>query len=103
MHMGDLNADPNFLSIMVKLQLELDTISKEIGLKNFASKITVYDVLLYRRTAKQILRYFRTIQGVLKHHHATLKLKSCKWFQDICEFVGMDVATEVTQPLHSKN
>ena len=60
-------------------------------------------MLLYGRSAKQILAYFITVLNVLKHHHNTLKLKNCKWFQDMCEFLGMDVASGVTQPAQSKN
>ena len=48
-------------------------------------------MLLYGRTAKQLLDYFRAVLNVLKHHQATLKLKKCKWFQDRCEFVGISV------------
>ena len=69
----------------------------------FESKIIVDDVLLYGRTADQLLAYFRTVLDVLKHHHTTLKLKKCKWFQDKCEFVDMDVEAGVTQSAQSKN
>ena len=48
----------------------------------FCIHIIVDDVLLYGRTAGHCLEYFRTVLDVLKHHHATLKLKKCKWFQD---------------------
>ena len=69
----------------------------------FASKIIVDCVLLYRRTAEQLLTYFRTVLDVLKHHRATLKVKKCKWFQDRCKFLGMDMAAGGTQPAQSKN
>ena len=83
--------------------MEWDTLAKEHVLKNVASKIIVDDVLLYGRTSRQILDYFRTVLDVLKHHRATLKLKKCKCFQDSCKFVGMDVAEDGTQPAQSKN
>ena len=83
--------------------MEWDTLAKEHVLKNVASKIIVDDVLLYGRTSRQLLDYFRTVLDVLKHHRATLKLKKGKWFQDRCEFVGMDVAADGTQPAQSKN
>ena len=70
-------------------------------MKSFASKIIVDDVLLYGRTATQLLAYFITVLDVLKHKPATLKLKRCKLFQDRCEFVGMDVAAGGTKPAHS--
>ena len=61
------------------------------------------NVLLYGRTANNILAYFRTVLDVLKHHRNTIKLKRCKWFQDRCKFLGMDVAEGGTQPAQSKN
>ena len=60
-------------------------------------------MLLYGRTARQLLSYFRTVLDVLKYHRATLKLKKFKWFQDRCRFVGIDVAAGETQPEKSKN
>ena len=71
--------------------------------KPVASIIIIDYVLLYGYTAEQLLAYFRTVLDVLKHHHATLKLKKCKWFHDRCEFVGTDVAADVTQPAQSKS
>ena len=65
-------------------------------------KIIFDCVLLYGHTAKQLLAYFRTVLDTLKHHCATLKLKNWKWFQDRCEFVGMDVAAGGAQPTQSK-
>ena len=103
MPMGDLNAAPIFVAIMMTLHMERDTLSKEHGLKNVASKIIVDYMLLYGRTAKQLLDHFRTILEVLKHHRATLKLKRCKWFQDRCESVGMDMEAGGTQPAQSKH
>ena len=60
-------------------------------------------MLLYRQTEMHPLEYFRTVLGVLKHHRAILKLKKCKWFQEMCEFVGTDVSEGGTQLVHSKN
>ena len=88
---------------MMKLQMKWETLSKERGLKNVASKIIVDDVLLYGRTAEQIIGYFRTVLDVLKHHRTTLKLKKLKWFQERCDFVGMDVSAGGTQPAQSRN
>ena len=72
---GELNAAPTFVAMIMKLQMEWETLAKERGLKNVASKIIVGDVLLYGYTAEQILAYFRTVLDFLKHHRATLKLK----------------------------
>ena len=60
-------------------------------------------MLLYGRTSEQLLDYFITVLDFLKHHRDTLKLKTCKWFQDRCDFVGMDMVVGVTQPPQSKN
>ena len=83
--------------------MKWDTQAKEHGLENVASAIIVDDVLIYERTSKQILSYFRTEPDILKHHHETQKLKMLKWFPDRCDFVGMDVAAGGTQPAQFKN
>ena len=70
-----LNADPTFVAMTMKLQMEWYTLAKQRGLKNVAHKNIVDDVLLYGHTAKQFLSYFRTFVNVLKHHRATIKLK----------------------------
>ena len=103
MPVGALNAAPTFVEMMMKLYMELDKLSKERVLKNIASKIIVGGVLLYGRTSEQILDYFRTVLDILKHHRATLKLKKLKWFQDRCEFVGVDVVAVGKKPEQSKN
>ena len=103
MPIGGLNEAPTFVSMLMNLQMEWDTPAKECGLKNVASKMIVDNVLLYGSTAGQLQYYLRTVLDVPKHHHATLKLKKCKRFQDMCKFVGMDVAAGGTQPAQSKN
>ena len=77
--------------------------SQRTWFENFVSKIIVDGVLLYGRTAEQLLDYFRTVLDVLKRHCGTLKPKKLKWFQGRCEFLGMDVAAGVTQPAQSQN
>ena len=96
MPMGSLNMAPKFVAMMMKLQMEWYTLAKECGLKNTASKIIVDGVLLYGRTARQIIAYFITVMDFLSHHRATLKLKRCKWFKYRCEFSGLDVTSGVT-------
>ena len=103
MPMGGLNAAPACVAMMTKLHMEWDTLAKVHGMKNFASKIIVDDVLLYVGIAKHLIAYFRTVLDVLKQHFATLKKKKYKWFQNRCEFLGMDVAAGGTQPAQSKN
>ena len=78
MPMGDLNAAPTFVVMMMKVQMNWDTLARECGLKNVASNIFFDDVLLYGRIAGQLLDYFRTVLYVLKHHCGTLKLKTFK-------------------------
>ena len=56
-------------------------LAKYGGLKCFASKIIVDDVLLYGITAEQLLAYFITVLDVIKHHRDTLKLEKYKWFK----------------------
>ena len=103
MPMGDLNAAPTFLATMMNLHMEWYTPDKEHGLTNVTSKMVVDDVLLYGRTSMHFLDYLKTVMDFLKYHRATLKLKKCKWFQDRCEFVGMDIPEGGTQPVQSKN
>ena len=98
MPMGALNAYPTFVAIVMKLQMEWDTLATEHGLKNISSKIILDDVLLYVRTSEQLLDYFITVLDVLKHHPATPKIKRCKRFQYRFNFVGMDVSAGGTQP-----
>ena len=74
-HMGSLNVAPTCVAMVMKLHMEWYTLSKERCLKVFASKTIFDDVLLYGRTSRQILAYFRTILDLCKHHRATLKLK----------------------------
>ena len=73
--MGALNAAPTFVVMTIKLKNECDTLAKERGLINIASKIIVDYVLLYGHTYEQLLAYFITVLYVLKQNHTTLKLK----------------------------
>ena len=73
--MGDLDEAPTFATMLMKLQIEWDTLAKELGLKTSAPITIVYEVLLYGCTENQLLLYFRTFLDVLKHHRASLKLK----------------------------
>ena len=57
MPMEALNATPNILEMMVKLQIKWDTLTKERGLKNVAPKIIVDDLLLYGLTDEQTQDY----------------------------------------------
>ena len=56
--MGSSNSAPTFLAMTMKLQKKWDTLSKERDLKYVPSKIIVNDLLLYGRTAENILGYF---------------------------------------------
>ena len=102
MPMGALNTAPIFVAMTTKLKMEWETLAKELG-KKCCIRIIVDDVLLYERTDEQLLDYFSTVLGVLKHHCNTLKLKNCKCFQDGCNFVGMDMEAGGTQPAQSQN
>ena len=75
MPMGDLNAAPTFIAMMMNIKMKWDKLDEESGMENFASKIIFDYVLLYGRTSKKLLAYFRTVLEVLKQHRATLKLK----------------------------
>ena len=98
MPMGPLKEAPTFAAMMMKLQMGWDTLSKEHGLENVASKIIVDDVLLYGRTVSNILAYFRTVLNILKHPCTKLRMKNRKWFQDRYKFVGMEMASGGKNP-----
>ena len=55
--------------------------SQRMWFEKCCIKIISDDVLLYGRTAGQLLSYFRTVLDVLKHRQATLKLKSENGFR----------------------
>ena len=79
MPMWALNAAPTFVAMIMKLKMKWTTFANERGLKNVASKIIVDDMSLYGCTDKQLLAYFRTFLDVMKHQHATIKLKKYKF------------------------
>ena len=58
MPIGDLNAAPSFVGIIMKLKMEWETLAKERGLKFFSSEIIVDYVLLYGRTSEQLISHF---------------------------------------------
>ena len=60
-------------------------------------------VIIHVQTVEQNLAYFITVLGILKNHHATMKLNKCEWFQDKYEFVVMYTADVGTQASKSKN
>ena len=74
MTIGELNTASTFVAILMKLQMEWDTLAMERGLKNIASKITVEYMLLFGSTANQLLAYFGTVLDVLKHDCTTIKM-----------------------------
>ena len=97
---GSTKFRPNICGNDDKYTKGLQHISKLFQAKNTAPKIIVDDVLLYGHTPYNLLAYFRTVMGVQKHHNATLKLNKCKWFQDRCKFVGMEVAAGEKENQH---
>ena len=74
--MGGLNAAPTFVAMIMKLKMEWDTLANQRGIKNVVSKIIVNGVFMCGRTEKQLLAYLRTVLDILKHHRATIILKS---------------------------
>ena len=70
--------------------------------KNVASKIIFDEVLLYRHTEEHNISHLITALYFLKHPHAAINMKNCKWFQYGCEFLGMEMEAGVTQPKQLK-
>jgi len=77
-----LNSASTFVAMMTKLQKQWDTLAMDRGLSGISSKVIVDDVLLYGFTAGQLLKYFRAMLDILKHHRAMINLKKCKFFCD---------------------
>ena len=100
--MGALNSASTFVAMMMELQREWEALAAERGIKDCGSKVIVDDVLVYGRDQEQLLNYFQAVLDILKHYRATINLKKCKWFQDRCEFVGVDVGAKGNSPAHSK-
>ena len=102
MPMGALNSTATFVAMMTTLQKEWEAKASKLGISGCGFKVIVDDVLLFGREEETLLRYFRVVLDMLKHHRATLKLKKCSWFQSSCKFVGMDVGAGDNQPASSK-
>ena len=98
---GALNSASTFVAMMMELQKEWETLALERGIKDCGSKVIVDDVLVYGRDQEQLLKYFQAVLDILKHYRATINLKKCKWFQDRCEFVGVDVGAKGNIPASS--
>ena len=86
----------------MELQRQWQSLAEDRGIVDCGSKVIVDDVLVYGRDQEQLLKYFEAVLDILKHCRATINLKKCKWFQDNCEFVGVDVGAKGNNPSRSK-
>jgi hypothetical protein len=102
MPMGMLNSTPVFVAMMLELQGKWNRLTEQCAIKDCGSSVIVDDVLVFGRTKDEYLRYFKCILEVLMHYQATINLRKCKWFQDKCEFVGVDVCSGGNRPAPSK-
>ena len=100
--MGVLNSAPVFVAMMLELQRKWDELAEQREIKDFGSSVIVDNVLVFGRTKDELLRYFKCILEVLMYYRETINLRKCKWFQDKCEFVGVDVCAGGNRPAHSK-
>ena len=57
---------------------------------------TKYRIFQFHQAASNLSQSF------LKHHWTTLNLNKCKWLQDMCDFVQMDMSAGRTQLAYSK-
>ena len=82
MPMGALNSAPIFVAMMLTLRQKWDHLADKQGIVKCRSKVIVDDMLVYGRDPDSLLRYFKVVLEVLKHHRATVKLQKCKWVRD---------------------
>ena len=100
--MGALKSASTFVAMTMELQKVWEALAQARGIKDCGLKVIVDDVLVYGRDQEQMLHYSQAVLDILKHYHATINLKKCKWFQDKCEHAGVDVGTKENIPAHSK-
>ena len=102
MPMGATNAHPVFVALVSKFKKEWDNLAKELGLKHYGSQVIVDDIMLYAHDSDILVKYFACVLKVLQHYRCTAKLRKCRFFPPIAEFVGLDVHADGNSPAESK-
>ena len=102
MPMGATNAHPVFVALVSKFKKEWDAMARQQGLEGFGSQVIVDDIMLYARDAATLIKYFVCVLQVLQHYRCTAKLRKCRFFPPVAEFVGLDVHPDGNSPAQSK-
>lgn len=102
MPMGATNAHPVFVALVAKFKEEWDAKATAMGLKDFYSQVIVDDIMICTRDKDTLLKYFVCVLQVLLHYRCTAKLRKCRFFPSVAEFVGLDIHQEGNSPAKSK-
>ena len=103
MPMGATNAHPVFVALISKFKQEWDAKAERRGLKRCISQVIVDDIILAAYDPDTLIGYFKCVLEVLQHYRVTAKLRKCRFFVPIAEFVGLDVHPDGNSPAASKN
>ena len=102
MPMGATNAHPVFVALVAKFKKEWDALAKDRGLQGCRSQVIVDDIILSARKAEVLIEYFVCVLEVLQHYRCTAKLRKCRFFPPVAEFVGLDIHAKGNAPAASK-
>ena len=97
-----LNSAPVFVAMVMELQGKWNRLAEQQAMKDCGCSVIVNDVHVSGRVKDKLLRYFKCIMEIFMHYRATINLRKCKWFQDKCKFVRVDVCAGGNRPAHSK-
>jgi hypothetical protein len=103
MPMGATNAHPVFVALVSKFKKEWDRLAEQRGLSRFISQVIVDDIILAAHDPDTLIKYFRCVLEVLQHYRCTAKLRKCRFFVPIAEFVGLDAHADGNSPANSKS
>jgi hypothetical protein len=102
MPMGATNAHPVFVAFISRLKIEWDKIAEQRGLSRYISQVIMDDIILAAHDIETLLQYFICVLSVLQLYRCTAKLRKCRFFVPIAEFVGLDVHPNGNAPAKSK-
>ena len=102
MPMGATNAHPVFVALVAKFKEEWDKKAQQKKLDGYKSQVIVDDIMLSARDPDTLLTYFLCVLEVLQHYRCTAKLRKCRFFPSVAEFVGLDIHAEGNAPAKSK-
>ena len=102
MPMGATNAHPVFVALVAKFKEEWDRKAQTMKLSGFKSQVIVDDIMLSARDPETLIQYFVCVLQVLQHYRCTAKLRKCRFFPSVAEFVGLDINAKGNSPAKSK-